>query len=192
MRRLAPFGAALIVLLASAVSVSAYGGPQTSAAACGGKLVINVTHKVVNDADSGFGGAWAFDAYNRSIQVREVAPGMYCATVDYQGRFLTVAGVSPSGDSTVAAGINGTMNGGYRSTVFSGTLNPSPAYATKGNIGTFDYACDLAFNCNYFSWVGTYFSSTSGFDLAWWGWTYKAGQHGTWVNAIDQSSGDIN
>ena len=40
-------------------------------------------------------------------------------------------------------------------------------------------------------WTAQYFSSTSGYDLAWWGWEYRAGRHGTWVNALSGNSGDI-
>ena len=93
-------------------------------------------------------------------------PSTFCATTDYQGQLVTFAGMSPSGASTVSAGIQGTMNGGYRSTQFTGMLNPAPAYRTRGNIGTFDYQL----GANTWSWVSTYFTSTSGFNLAWWGW----------------------
>jgi hypothetical protein len=40
-------------------------------------------------------------------------------------------------------------------------------------------------------WLTLYFSSTSGFNLDWWGWIYHSGSNGTWVNAISSSSGDI-
>jgi hypothetical protein len=180
---------AFVIAVLSVSSVAAFGGPATSAASCGGgKLVINVTHKVVNDADSGVGGnSWATDSYNRQIQVWQAADGTFCATVDYQGQFVTNAGLSPSGAGTVTAGIRGNFNGGYMSTHFTGTLNPSPAYATRGNLGTFDYQL----GANVFSWTDEYFTTTTGFDLAWWGWQYKAAQHGTWINSSDGNSGDI-
>jgi len=193
-RRLVGASFVALVMVVSAVgSAAAYGGPQLAASACGGgKLVINVTQKVVNDADSGFGGAWAFDSYNRQIQVWQTAPGMFCGIVNYAGQFVTLAGTSPSGIGAVTGGVKGTMHGGYRTTQFIGALNVAPTWLTQGSIGTFDYDCDLSFNCpGAVSWVGTYFSSTSGFDLAWWGWEYRAGSHGTWVNDIGGSSGDI-
>ena len=166
-----------------------------------GELVINVTHKVVNDIDSAVGGGfWATDTYNRHIQVWEVAPGTFCAVVRYTGQFVTDDGPSPQGTDIdgIAAGITGTFEGGYRSTIFSGTLNPGPAYRTRGNIGAFDYGCDVEndpgdySSCTgLFSWVGTYFTSTSGFDLEWWGWVYHSGDNGTWVNSGDGNEGDI-
>ena len=105
------------------------------------------------------------DSYNRQIQVWQAADGTFCATVDYQGQFVTNAGLSPSGAGLVTAGIRGNFNGGYLTTHFTGTLNPSPAYATRGNLGTFDYN----FGATVWSWTDTYFTTTAGFDLAWWG-----------------------
>ncbi|HEY6042341.1 MAG TPA: hypothetical protein VIX58_09430, partial [Anaerolineae bacterium] len=86
---------------------------------------------------------------------------------------------------------------GYRTTVFTGTLNPNPAKPVKGQIGTFDYGCLPTDTGGHdtcpglFSWVGTYFTSTSGFDQAWWGWIYSTDYNGTWVNAISGNLGDI-
>jgi hypothetical protein len=195
MRRLgtATLAAVVIAMLASTAG-AAYAGPQLSASTCGGgKLVINVTHKVVGDLEDGFNGGWAFDAYNRQVQVWQTGPNTFCATVNYEGQFVTVPGqTSPADGSTnvLGAAVKGTFNGGYRTNQFTGTLNPAPALSTRGNIGSFDYACDLDFNCSYFSWVDTYFTSVSGNTLDWWGWEYKY-RNQRWVNAIDGSSGDI-
>lgn len=152
-----------------------------------GKLVINVTHKVVNDVDSGVAGNnWAVDNYNRHIQVWQVEPDMFCVVVSYEGSFVTLAGRSPGDTDDIAAGITGTFQGGYVSTVFNGTLNPSPVYRTHGNIGTFDY--DYG-NSNW-SWTSAYFSSNS-FNFASWGWTYHGGKNGTWINSSEGNQGDI-
>ena len=167
-------------------------GKQASAAsggACGGTLVINITHKVINDADSGLGGAWAFDAYNRSVKVWQVGPNTFCVETNYNGQFSTIAGISPGATGIVDAGITGTMHGGYVGTL-TGTLKSDPLYRTHGHLGTFDYDCDASFNCNYFSWISTYFTGGS-FSYVSWGWTYIAGPNGTWVNSSDGNSGDI-
>jgi subtilase family serine protease len=144
------------MVVATVGSAAAFGGSQLSASACGGgKLVINVTQKVVNDADSGVAGnAWAFDSYNRQIQVWQTAPGTFCATVNYEGQFVTIAGPSPQDTGTV-----------------SGTLVAAPAYKTRGSVGTFDHGCSVDFVCpGYVSWVSTCFSGASSGDLDWWGW----------------------
>jgi hypothetical protein len=158
-----------------------------------GPLVINVTLKVANDIDSGVGGNyWATDAYNRHIQVWQVAANTFCAIVQYEGSFVTVDGASPGNTGTVAAGATGSFEGGYRA-IITGSLNPDPAYRTRGNIGKFDYGCDPGTgNCSSaFSWPSAYFNAGYGFAYEWWGWIYHGGKNGTWVNAIDGNAGDI-
>jgi len=185
-------------------------GTQLNAAECnttGARLVINVIQHIIGDADSGeFGNYWAYDEFQRRIQVWQLSenPDTFCAVLKYMGSFVTVPGQSPGffdpdANDTVAAGVTGTFEGGYRSTVFTGTLKDSPDYRTRGNIGTFNYMCVImpgvpggAACPGYQDWTTFYFSSTVGFDLAWWGWVYHAGNNGSWVNSIDGNSGDIN
>jgi hypothetical protein len=157
----------------------------------GAKKIIQVTQKVLNSVDSGVAGNyWAQDDYVRHIQVWQISDGSFCAIVKYEGHFVTFAGPSPSGASTVSAGVKGTLDGGYVTTIFTGTL--SPTIPTHGSIGTFDYQCDVSGICpGFVNWVELYFADTDGFDLAWWGWKYHAGKHGSWVNSIDGNSGDI-
>ncbi len=191
----------LCVLLSAASVVAAPGehlnwGAQlhTGASACpSGPLVINVVEKVLNDDDSGVAGnAWALDDFVRQIQVVDTGGGTFCATVSYQGSFTTFAGISPGGTGVVGAGVVGTFEGGYASTLFSATLKSTPGARVRGSIGTFDYRCDAAFNCpGFVDWTTLYFDNVSGFGLAWWGWTYHAGNNGSWVNAISGNSGDI-
>ncbi len=172
-----------------------WGSPLTSGAdACPtGNLVINVKQRVLNDFDSGVAGNnWAFDDFVRSIQVIELYPGTYCATVKYQGQFTTIAGISPGGSDTVGEGVIGTFEGGYVSAVFTATLSSSPSQRTMGSIGTVDYQCNVDASCpGYADWTTFYFTGVSGFDLAWWGWVYHAGNNGSWVNSIDGNTGDI-
>src|SRR5581483_5667859 len=90
-------------------------GKQLNAAQCnaGGKMVINVVQHITNDEDSAVGGNyWAFDDFNRQIQVWQTAPNTFCAVVSYHGSFTTVAGPSPNGTGLVAAGVKGTIEGG--------------------------------------------------------------------------------
>jgi len=207
------FALAAVVGLLAASGVLAAPGPQLNYGAqlnssqCGsGKPVINVVEKVLNDADSGgAGNVWAFDSYTRQIQVWQTGfdsttnLNVYCATVQYEGSFTTVAGDSPGSDpnsippyfGSVAPDITGTMHGGYTAT-FEGTLSSSPEFSTHGNIGTFDYQCDPNGNCpGYVDWVGMYFPGYSNFAQPWWGWIYRTPHNGTWVNASSGNSGDI-
>jgi hypothetical protein len=189
----------LAALLIPATAVAA--GPSldasqlaTSKCAPTGAAVVNVLYGLKNDYDSGYAGnAWANDTILRHLRVWPTGGG-YCAIAQDVGVFTTFAGPSPSGLSTVSAGVVGVLTGGYRSTVFTGTFTPS-AYATSGYLGTFDLACTSASNC-----PGArpsplaYFTGAVGFDLTWWGWAYATRSHGTWVNSIDTTAatgGDI-
>lgn len=167
-----------------------------------GRTVVSVTHKVVNDNDSGFGGYWAMDSYSRLLTIVEVeaptspgGPGKYCAVAQYYGNFVTLAGASPNTTCALNAGVKGQFRGGRRTVVFEGTLNPSPSQKITGNLGIFDYQCDGSGNClSLFSWPATYFLAPApAVGDAWWGWMYYGYGNGSWINAIDPlgSSGDI-
>ena len=192
--------AALIIPAAVAAAPPTPGqnwGKSVNASACSGTLIINVTLSVTNDADSGLASYWAYDNYQRQVQVWQTAPGSFCVVSRYEGQFTTVAGLSPAGTATttIAAGHMGTMTGGYQYT-FDGVLNASPVYATAGNIGTFNYGWDGtqtgAGSLTLFSWMSTYFSSTTNWTYNFWGWVYQGGSCGTWYNnSLGTSSGDI-
>lgn len=161
--------------------------------ACGakGRPLVNVHYTLVNDYDSGFAGnAWANDTIDRHLQIWQTSSGAYCALVEDHGSFVTFAGASPSGTSTVNAGVRGEIQGGYATTQFTGSY--APTLATRGDLGTFDLGCTSASICpGAHPSYASYFSSTTGADLATWGWIYHAGRHGTWLNAdgIDAAHG---
>ncbi len=160
-----------------------------------GTLVINVTQKVVNSVDSGEAGDWwAFDTYNRKIQVWKQSGSTFCALVDYVGTFDAQAGQMSPGNTAVLSGReDGTFKGGYRA-IITGALISNPDVATKGSLGTVDYRCDLSGNCpDAFNWTDKYFvTGATGytFTYGWWGWEYRSGSH-VWVNSSDGNSGDI-
>ncbi len=189
-------GLALIIPAALAQELTLNWGQQVNAAQCDrtGRPVINVTHEVTNDIDSGLGGWWAYDNYNRHIQVWQVGADTFCALVSYDGSFVTDDGPSPGNTDTIAAGITGSMAGGYRATI-TGTLNPT--LRTRGFIGAFNYGCDVdALNgrdscTGLFNWLDAYFSAGWTFTYEWWGWIYTTENNGTWINSIDGNQGDI-
>lgn len=158
-----------------------------------GNPVINVTEKVKNDVDSGFAGNWAIDNYIRHIKVWSVGENSWCATVAYNGEFDAVQGqAGPAGTGVIGNDVDGEMHGGYRAT-FTGTLKSSPLWPTHGSVGTVDYGCDITgATCSYVSWTGQYFDGVGSFDQPWWGWIYNAEhRHGTWINAVTGSLGNI-
>jgi hypothetical protein len=158
-----------------------------------GSPIINVTQKVINDVDSGENGYWAFDSFTRHIQLWESPnDGEYCAVVQYAGKFDAQEGQNSPGQpsETLDGNEDGAFQGGYRATIV-GDLIDNPDWPTRGSVGTFDYQCDLSANCpGYVNWVDEYFVSSI-FSYDWWGWTYRAGKHGTWFNTVDENSGNI-
>ena len=154
------------------------------------KQIVDVTYKLTNDADSGFAGNnWANDSLNRHLRIWSLDGGLFCAQVADTGSFVTVAGDSPSSFSTVSAGITGNITGGYVTNDFIATLNPTPGYATHGNLGSFDANGLHPSFLSYFNNPGSISWSQPG-----WGWIYKADGNGTWLNQLGgqpQSSGDI-
>jgi len=196
-RLLFVIGTMIAVGLMGSTSAFASGGPamDLSPLHCGaGPRVVNVTQHIVNDADSGLAGYWAFDAYTRHIQVWQTAPGTFCAIVSYDGTFSTVAGHSPQNTGTVAAGVHGNFRGGYVAN-FSATFAPSRH--TSGSLGTFNYACVLSADhtvatCpGYQDWTTFFFSTAIAFNEDPWGWIYTTEANGTWVNASTGNHGDI-
>ena len=157
-------------------------GAQLNTGQCGsGTLVVDVTYKLINDPDSSVTGHnWAVDSFNKHIQVWQTGTNSFCAVAHYEGSFTTVAGNSPQNTSpNISAGITGVSEGGYRA-LFTGTLNPSPAQPTMGNLGTVDN------NLTSFDWSQVYFG-TDNLNLVWWGWIYRTPRNGTWVNACSAS-----
>jgi hypothetical protein len=201
MKKLAFLGAALLAAAVTAsTALAVHSPPAANPQQCTqGTLVVNVNYTLKNDYDSGVAGnAWANDTINRHLQIRQVgrsAPTsatQYCAMVDDTGAFVTFAGISPAGTGHVSAGINGRIMGGYDTTLFTGTLNPSPAYVTHGNLGTFDLQCTDAYNCPgaHPSFL-SYFNGSPAWDYADWSWAYHTAKNGDWLNADTGNTGDI-
>ena len=182
--------AAAVAALALAGTAAAVSLPTVIHNCAVGAPLVTVPYGLVTDYDSGFAGnAWANATIDRHLQVWSTGPGTYCATVEDHGSFVTFAGPSPSGTSTVSAGVRGVIGGGYVTTTFTGTFAPS--LPTRGNLGTFDLQCTSVSNCpGAHPSFTSYFSSTGSWDLAAWGWAYFAGRHGTWVNAYNVSAAD--
>lgn len=161
-----------------------------------GSPVINVTQKVINSVDSGeAGNYWAFDNYNRTIQVWNQTNGSYCALVNYDGKFDAQSGQRSPGDTAVLTGSeDGNFKGGYRA-IIHGSLLPTPAWSTKGTLGSIDYQCTIAGNCpGAIDWTSQYFATSATgytFDYAWWGWEYHTTGQKTWVNSSEGNSGDV-
>ena len=189
----------LTMLAALALAVPALAGPGPAPLGSGaakktcpaGKLVVNATQRVVNDVDQGTkGNYWARDSYSRLIKVWRTGAGKYCAVVTYIGKFVTIAGASPGGTTTLPAGLKGTFIGAYR-VDFTATPKAKPDESRFGFIGEYDYACTDTGDCpgaKY--WAGFYFTGIQGDDLDWWRWVYTH-RGSQWINASTGTTGDI-
>lgn len=191
---------AVAALMATALPASADSpldwSKETNRSACDarGAPVVNINQRVTGDIDSGFNGGWAVNTYMRTIQLWEIADGTYCAVVRYSGTFDAMAGaVSPGegSDSVLDGNEDGNFVGGYRA-IIEGTLVSDSAWTDRGTVGHFDYECVGLGDCpGAVNWVDQYFDEDYDFTYEFWGWIYRAGRHGTWVNAKTGSSGDI-
>ena len=204
MRRLFVVFASLFLALSSLLIVlPAYA--RTSGFSCGAttRPVIDVTEKIIHDADSGIAGDnWAFDTITRHIRVWNMGGANYCGVVADDAEFHAVAGqISPAATGILTGDEHGDFNGGYVTVVFSDTLNvkdPSN-WPLKGKVnhgGPVDYMCDISGNCpGYIDWLTKYFTGASfnTVGLADWGWKYVAADRrdGVWINANSGNSGDI-
>ncbi len=165
--------------------------PASAGPPAGAKLVLNINLQLSDDPDSGtMGNNWAVDDFNQHVQVWQTGPDTFYVDVRYVGTFVTVAGPSPGAayaapgsPVTVAAGIEGNMEGGYQATI-TGSLKPNPSSKPKGNYGQYEYS-------TYPGWLDVFFN-VSNFDQYYWGWQYHTPQNGTWINASTGNVGDIN
>lgn len=166
---------------------------------CPGQPVVNIVHTVTNDVDSRasiVNGVWAKTDYIRRLRVWRAYPSIdiFCAKAEYKGIFTTYLGESPQGtDVNIAAGIDGTFQGGYRTTYFIGALNQTPDLPRTGNLGNMDYQCqstdpgDHSSCNNYWRWQDTYFNSIRPLnpvngELDWFGWRYDTDLNGVWIH----------
>lgn len=186
---------ATTALPASAASALKWSQETTKAACSGvGAPVINVTQHVTGDMDSGFNGGWAIDTYTRRIKVWETSNGDYCAAVRYAGTFDAIPGASSPGEGSTGmldGDEHGSMVGGFRA-IITGDLLDDPTWPTHGSVGHDDYACTAPRVCpGAVDWIEQYFGPDYARELPFWGWIYRAGRDGTWVNASTGSFGDI-
>ena len=147
------------------------------------------TRQITGDSDSGIGGYWAHDTYTSTYEVCPDPDGGYDVTRTDVGTFETFGGTSPSGNSTVGAGVTGSINGSWTDIHVDGTINP----AANPDLGSVDYMCDENGQCaNYSSSMAMIFEP--GYVPEYpetWSWTYTSCNGDVWTNSHDGNSGDI-
>lgn len=130
----------------------------------------SVSFNLVDRADTGTGGhVWAKDTMTRTLKVcatdetdgLESGQWWYSATVTDNGTFVTQAGKTPRGEEGLAAGITGTVKGGFRAhftadRAFGGWTETELAQGTSSG-----------------SWVKTVLPSAEGTLVGQYRWSYK-------------------
>jgi hypothetical protein len=170
----------LPVLIVGALCFAAIGvadpGQGHKPNAKGGKLVFHVT---TTDHGCDFR-PWATDTLRRVYKVRLNHDGSYTVRREDRGRFVTLAGQSPSSDpcpgvirrgkhgETLTAGVKGKMHGYLQGTVSGGTFNPS---------GTCTAECTSSdFIAGFFT-AGSKFTCAEGYAGCRFNFSYTAQRH---------------
>lgn len=171
-------------------------GRELNAGRCDadGAPVVDVVREVTNGLDTGTCRPWAEDTFRQHIQVWETAGGSFCAVVTYVGAFDAFEGApSPERCEPLSGEEEGPFEGGLRLS-FDGEFAPGGT-APRGSLGTVDQGCSrTTASCDFASatgWIDDYFDDVENLSVSWWGFVYRGGECGTWVNAVDGNCGDV-
>jgi hypothetical protein len=170
MKRAITLAAALSVLALGAVSPASAHATYTTSCPAGSQLVASVTYSVTGEPVTGRdGNVWATASYSRTLLVFRVGTSSYCANWRDTGTFTTVAGKSPGGSGSVAAGIAGTFNRTGVTTTFAARWQPTAP--TTGSLGALASPVD---------WTSFYFTDVSGLGLVWYAHLFQTPANGAW------------
>lgn len=169
----------IVILLLSVLMLSAFALPVFAVQSK--ELVINITYKVINDEDYGWGSwYWAITNYNVHVQVWQLADGSYFAEKTYIGFFYVPKGALSPNVGTVEPKDGFGRLDSYYTVTFKGTLITD--VQLKGFIGTKDFGgtiADILLGTSGsgapggFSWMGTYFSGITDLKFLSDVWTYR-------------------
>jgi hypothetical protein len=180
-RALSITAAFLLVALATTSSASAR-TTITTGCPWNAPLIASGSYGVTDEPVQGIKeNVWATANYTRTIAVYRVSTSSYCVAWRDTGSFTTVAGPSPGGSGTVAAGISGPLTRTGVTTNFTATWQPN--VPTSGYLGSYPAPVD---------WTSFYFGNVQGLDLVWWTNSYRTSANGCWANRTGYPSiGDI-
>ncbi len=164
----------------------------------GSVLVLDITHKVINDEDSGNVGYWAIDNYNKHVKVWKLPDGTFYARASYEGKWKTFKGVpSPGAGISASRDASGEFEGGYTATFTAAANTPEFGYigikdygGTKADVLLGTYGAGQTGPTTPFSYLNTYFTGASNFNYIHWGWKYEY-KNQKWINSDTVTAGDI-
>jgi hypothetical protein len=179
-----PLAAGTVALAAG----TAHAAPTTETA---------TTH-VYNDPDSGNGGTWATDAFDRTLTVTltnaTALTDTYTATVSDSGTFVTIAGAKTPNQSdageVISHSVKGTFSGtaSYTITAPASDALGAPVPATLNDNNT--AAAGIYTTGN---WPDLAFATpaTANVVLGAWSWTYTTPAGETWTDAYNNGDGNL-
>jgi hypothetical protein len=187
----------LAIVVAATVVIPTTALAKPKGVPAGSRLAVNITHKVVNDEDSGVMGYWALLRYNKHVQVWKVPDGSYVAIVRYVGRWSTFEGaLSPNAGVAQSRDGRGRFKGGYTATFTASAFERARGYkgkfdfgGTKDDILLGTYGAGQVGATPSFDWT-EYFTDFADFEYVKWGWTYKYKTQ-RWFNSSAGTHGDI-
>jgi hypothetical protein len=173
----------LVLVLAMAVPALAKSGDAQ------GKLVLNITVKLVNGVSTSPFGNWALEDQNRHIQVWQTGPESFYLIASWEGKWRTFAGLPSPGTGTAQGdGGSGTLNGCIAGAFTASSVNPNHL-RDRGDIGTIDLGAtkDNLVPTQSFNGVLLYFPDYVPPLLDEMNVTYRYGNQ-TWIKCIPTPS----
>lgn len=178
----------VFLVMIAVLAISMMGMAPLSANAAG-PVCRTFYRTITGDRDSGIGSYWATLSYISTVTICTGGEGEYVGDRNDGGNFTTFGGLSPSGNDTVGAGVQGTINGTWTGIKVTGTIKPN----LGSDLGTVDFGCNQTGVCsNYTSTLSKIFEP--GFIAIYpdtWAWNYQTCDGKVWDNSAAGNSGDI-
>lgn len=148
----------VVITVLSALSVGAVSIPVTAAPAaakpttpipvCAGAhdLVVDVTQDVRNQPflPARDGHMWANFSYTQHLRIWAVGARQYCVRKDFEGTWVSIAGLSPGLTGTISDGLTGTFTD---TTYWEWTGTVAPIAPTSGYLGEVHADCTAVDVC---------------------------------------------
>jgi hypothetical protein len=143
----------LSTLSVAAVSIAltaapAAAKPETPVPVCAGakELVVDVTQDVRNQPflPARDGHMWANFSYTQHLRIWTVGARQYCVRKDFEGTWVSIAGLSPGLTGTISDGLTGTF---IDTTYWEWTGTLAPIAPTSGYLGEVHADCTAADVC---------------------------------------------
>lgn len=194
----------ILALGAAALTVAGLGAGLASGTAHAAPSSVTAVTHIFGDPDSGNGGTWATDAFDRTVHVSVAADqtGLpsgdvrYTASVSDSGTFVTHAGADTPNQviagQKIAHDVDGTFSGSADYVITA----PSPAdVLTDGNFPADLNAGNTALSGPQSTslWPEQAFSHTAGVTvtLGNWSWTYATPAGESWTDSSTNGDGNV-